>query len=142
MKEPTNSGSDQMPTGVNKDANREVTDTLADMAVQAGVDHTIIVEEKGSDYRVTKGQTRVKRDETVQFVNSTNGILQIQFAKHELFAEDDIVLQPDGSDTQTVRRVAVPSDGKPITYAFAIFCYGRAKFAKGHSMPIIILDKN
>lgn len=99
----------------------------------------IEIKTRGNGY-AAPGITRVKRNGPVTFLNSTGGIVVLQFANYDLFDQEELTLDPDASQVLYVQPDVDPDD-KDLHFPFAVFCYGRSKFARGNSMPIIIVDK-
>lgn len=79
--------------------------------------------------------TFVHRGDTVTFENHTRKTVQMQFANGTLFYLDDLELP-----ARTKARLTVSPCARAGEYPFAVYCQQGMKFARGGSMPIIIVE--
>ena len=97
-----------------------------------------VIEIKGTkpSYRAP-AFAQVKRDQRVQFFNSTDGEVSIQFPHRHLFSDCQILRLPIGYYSGVLK---VQPDVFVGHYPYSAYCHKGGEFAEGGSMPIIIVE--
>jgi hypothetical protein len=86
------------------------------------------------EYVATKC-TFARRGDGVRFENLTKGTVDVQFPLHDLFDQDSLTL-----GAGDVSSLIVGPYARAGEYPFAAYCQKGGRFARGGSMPIIIVE--
>jgi hypothetical protein len=81
--------------------------------------------------------TFVHRGDTITFKNSTGDRVQLQFTNPYLFGKDRQELELGRGQSETWEVGPCARAGE---YPFAVYCHAQMMFARGGSMPIIIVE--
>jgi len=83
--------------------------------------------------------TFVHRGDSITFVNNTHDRVQLQFTNSYLFGKDQQEIELDVKKRHSVTLIVGPC-ARAGEYPYAVYCHERMMFARGGSMPIIIVE--